>query len=273
MNLSNFKVIKFDGTEIDMQQAGIIIESFNISSPSPNTTTETIPNRDGFLDFGTTYEGREIDITGGFISLDGYDFRLFRNEVFKIFDSRQYFYIINDAEPSKRWKVKYNSPYPINRTALVGKFEITLISSSSYAESIGTTQDPLIFDSGLWQFGQGLSTENPTYLHTTSNFRIFNAGDKEIDPNELPLKITYQGASSNLTIKNLTTNDLWTYYGTSESWETIHLDGVKADKDGLSIFADTNYEVITIIPGWNDFEITGNIGDFQIDFDFRFYYL
>lgn len=278
MNLSNCKIVKQNGEVVDLfKDAGIIVSNFDPYSPKPNTFREYINQRDGFEDYGTVYDGRRLEIRGGYIAKDSYDYRLVRNEIFRLFDSREYFYIINDAEPSKRWYVKYDSPYSFKRTGNVGQFNIELFSNSPYAESVGTTLDGINFDSELWQIGQGLPLdETPVYEHDTTTFRIFNAGDKDIDPRELPLKITFAGGANNLKIINHTTDETWNYYVPTNDWDQITLDGIKATLNGgISIFSDTNRELITIKQGWNDFEVTGvNSGtSFLISFDFRFYYL
>jgi hypothetical protein len=89
----------------------------------------------------------------------------------------------------------------------------------------------------------------------------------------LPLKITFTGASTNLTITNTTTGDIWQYTGTTQAGDTITLDGVRSLKNGVSVFGNTNRKLITIAPGWNNFTITGASGSFTISFDFRFYYV
>ncbi|MGR5971193.1 hypothetical protein ACT7CX_00300 [Bacillus cereus] len=94
-----------------------------------------------------------------------------------------------------------------------------------------------------------------------------------IDPKYIPLKIRYRGASKNLAIKNVTTGDVWSYTGESAIGNVIELNGVKSTKNGTSIFGNTNWGLIRIKPGWNDFILSGATGDFKIEFDFRFYYL
>jgi len=117
-------------------------------------------------------------------------------------------------------------------------------------------------------------TEKTTFvIENQTSFRIYNAGDKTIDPRELPLKITFRGASTNLTITNQTTGDCWQYTGTTVKSDFLVLDGIRSLKNGVSIFSDTNRKLITLVPGWNDFTITGASGYFEITFNFRFYYL
>lgn len=272
MNPNNFRVIKLDGTEFDMADNGIIVNRFVPRSPAPIHTRESVDGRNGFIDTGTTLDSKQIDSSITVVAADQYDYPLFRNEIFMLFDSREYFYIVPDEEPGKRYKVKYDSPYSFSRTADIGEFDLTFVSDSSFVESLGTTLDPLTFESELWQVGQGLSAEDLEYIHNTNSFSIFNAG-VEIDPRELPLKITYVGASSGLTITNSTTGDTWSYNSNSLASDEIVLDRVQSFKNGVSIFGDTNHKLIKLAPGWNDFVISGTDGEFEIKFDFRFQYL
>ncbi|MBL2068802.1 phage tail family protein, partial [Klebsiella pneumoniae] len=167
--------------------------------------------------------------------VDMWDYALLRDEVFRIFDSREAFYIIDQRNPGKRSLVKYSSPYSIDQNWKYGFFEIDFVTVKlPFAESIGKTTDPNTFDSNLWQIGQGLIAEDTKYTHNTTSFRIYNAGDVTIDPKEMPLKIIYTGWSEQLTIKNLTTGDIWSY-GKSTVIESsqIILDGVKSYRPGV----------------------------------------
>jgi hypothetical protein len=61
------------------------------------------------------------------------------------------------------------------------------------------------------------------------------------------------------------------YTGITGVNDTITLDGIRSLINGVSVFRQTNKKVLSIAPGWNDFEITG-ASEFLISFDFRFYY-
>jgi hypothetical protein len=177
---------------------------------------------------------------------------------------------VSDAEPAKRWKVELGASFDPERIGSVGAFSITFVSSSSYAESIGTTLDPLTFDDEVWQVGQGLSLEPADFAHNTTTFTIHNVGDVAINPREYALVITYTGASDGLAITNTTTGDSWSYTGTSAIGDAIVLDGIEAKKNESSIVPDTNLALITLADGANDFELAGTDGSFEITFDFRF---
>lgn len=117
-------------------------------------------------------------------------------------------------------------------------------------------------------------TEKTVYVvESTTTFKIYNAGDEKIDPRSKPLVIEFRGTSTNLSIKNLTTLDTWSYTGTTLKTDFLKIAGVRSLKNGLSIFKDTNRKLITLQPGWNEFELTGTQGFFRITFQFRFNYL
>lgn len=261
-----------EGVRFDLASIGLIPLNFKIDSPSPRHTTEIVEGRNGHLDLGTTFEGRTMTVNFLLRALDIYDYYLLLDEVFKLFDARTMFYLINKYEPKKRWKVKTSSAYsPERLTSKDAHIEISFVSPSSFSESYGTTLNPFTFDAELWQVGQGVISEDLVYAHNTTAFRIYNGSDIEIDPREIPLKIKYQGPSANLKIRNVTTSDEWAYTGTSGVNDTILLDGVRSLKNNLTIFGQTNRKLITLKKGWNDFTLTGASGSFLISFDFRFY--
>jgi phage-related protein len=263
-----------DGTIYDLEQYGIRTKDFIVSAPSLRHVTEEIEGRDGVVDIETTEGARTITCLFKMRAVDMADFPLLRNEIFRIFRSKESFYLIDRREPMKRWEVKCQDAYDIEQKYVYGDFTVTFVCYKGYAESIGTTLDPFTFDVELWQIGQGLlESDDLIYTHTTTSFRIYNAGDIDIDPRVLPLKIEFTGASTNLTITNQTTGDTWQYTGTTVDGDTITLDGVRSLKNGSSIFGQTNRKLITLKSGWNDFTITGATGAFTISFDFRFYYL
>ncbi|MCQ6530657.1 phage tail family protein [Bacillus mycoides] len=256
------------------KETGYIVLKFRPESIKVNRQRESLNGRPP-VSIGTEIEGRSIHTELLFTVYDFPDHVLKRNEFFQILDSREEFYVIFSEEPGKRWLVSAEAFTPESVTTTLGKCNIVLYSDSPYAESIGKTTDPMTFDSNLWQIGQGLIAEDTKYIHNTTSFRIYNAGDVTIDPKSIPLKITYRGMSNNLSIKNVTTGDLWNYTGiTTTGLDVITLDGVKAYRNVVgSIFGNTNWGLITLKPGWNDFVLTGATGDFEIKFDFRFYYL
>lgn len=270
----NLLVIRKDGTTYNLQNLGIKTRDFVVSSPEYRTTYEELEGRDGAIDMGTTIAPRPLHGSFIFYATDLEDYPLMRNEVFRIFKSKESFYLVDEREAGKRWEVKCSSSFNPDQVIKMGFFELDFICPKGYAESIGTTIDPKTFDSELWQTGQGLTLDETMYTHSTTSFQIYNAADGvTINPRQMPLEITFKGASSNLTITNTTTGDVWQYTKTTVSGDTLLLTGVRSLKNGLSVFSDTNKKLISLAAGYNDFELIGTSGSFTISFDFRFYTL
>jgi Phage tail protein len=272
-SIFNFKIQYLDGTTVDLHKLNMWVEEFHISSPEPSHITEVIEGKHGVEYLGSTLKERKISSQIMVESVDRVDFDLFRDDLFRIFKPTEKFYIIRDLQPAKRMLVSLAGGFNVDYLDLdVGEFELKFVIHSVFLESIGSTRDLFTFDSGLWQLGQGLLAEEIQYAHRTNSFRIYNAGDIPIKAEEFPLKIRYKGASKGLMICNVTTNDTWQYNGTTGEADEIILNRVKAELNGRSIYSDTNRTLISIAPGWNDFELLGTAGSFEISFDFRFYY-
>lgn len=269
------RIIRLDGTEIDISNYSLKLLKYKIASPVLTHFPEKVEGRDGEIYLGSEYENRPIICEFMYESQDITDYYLLKSEFNRLFATRAPFYVVFNREPGKRWLVRLYSPFePIKATNRVGSLNVEFIADKPFAESIGTTLDPKTFSSQLWQTGQGLTLQETLYTHSTTSFQIYNASDGEtINPRQMPLEITFKGASSNLTLTNTTTGDVWQYKKTTASGDTLLLTGVRSLKNGLSVFSDTNHKLITLAPGYNNFTITGATGSFTISFAFRFYTL
>lgn len=274
--LDNFKIVTKAGVTYDMaDDFSVLVRSFTISSPRPEIQTEKIENAHGVVRLGKTWGQRSLKAVCSFFAVDAQDTALLRNEIFRLLMSEDEFYIVVDAEPGKRWLVEVASEWDPSKVGSYGEFTIDFVSHSAFSESINKTTEPFTFEDYPWQIGQGLiEADDLVYTHSTATFSIYNAGDVKVDPRRVPLTIKYTGASTNLQIKNLTTLDTWTYTGTTTEAETLEINGTRSLKNGVvNVFADTNRKLITLAPGWNNFELVGASGTFETSFDFRFYYL
>jgi hypothetical protein len=269
----NTLIQRLNGAIYNLEDYGITTRDFVVSSPVSRPSGEVIEGRHGVVGLGLVYDVRKINASFYLKAVDYDDYALLRDEVFRVLRTDEAFYVTESRNPGKRWLVKIESPFTIEQQGLYGFFDVEFIADNPFAESIGTTLDPLTFDTELWQIGQGIIDDGLTYSHTTSTFRIYNIGDTAVNPRQHPLVITFKGASTNLKIKNVTTGEEWAYTGATTASDTMKLDGIRSTKNGLSIFRDTNRKVISLVPGWNDFVITGAIGAVAVSFDFRFYYL
>lgn len=268
------KVYDLNWNEIDLLSYGLHCLSFIPESLEPEFFDESSEYIDGSIIVGTKINRRILNTRFLMKAVDHLDYQLLRDITYKIFDPRKELYIVDTRQKGKRWKARSSSSFrPEYINAKVGRFELQFIASQPYAESIGTTLDPLTFDSELWQIGQGLVADDVKYIHNTNTFQIYNAGTEIVDPRKFPLIIKYKGASTNLQIKNNTTLETFSFTGSTLPSANLELNRLRVLKNGSSVFSDTNRRSITLAQGYNEIELIGTSGSFEISFDFRFYYV
>jgi hypothetical protein len=269
-SIFNFKILYNNGSIIDLHEdLNLWVSDFRIPSPTPEHIIDSAEGQHGEVYLGTTLKGRKV--TGTFLAStnDPSEFDLYRDKLFRVFNSLEPFYIIRDLQPSKRMKVVVDSVIDIEYlTPEDGEFTLDFTIHSVFVESIGTTLSP----GDLEGLPQVETEELVQYVFNEPSFFVWNNGDVLVNPRKQELKVIFTGASENLKIRNLTTGDEWAFTEATSEADTITLDGIKSFKNGISAFGLTNRKLITLAPGRNDFEIVGALEPFLISFDFRFYY-
>lgn len=243
---------------------------FTPDPPSIDRITDNVWN--GEITLGKKRTSRLIRARFYYQSDNFLDYKILRDELFTLLDPLKEFYTVDDEVPGKRWKVEIDSYNPERINGMFAEVAVTLYSAKSYAETIGTTLNP------VWGYGMSLQTgtDIEDYVHDTLNFSVYNAGTEIIDPRESELLITLTSitaSSTVLTITNSTTGDIWEYTGTYQSGDTITINRTKSKRNDLNIVGSTNLELITLDRGINNFVITGLTGAFEISFDFRYLYV
>lgn len=252
--MSLVQIWDLNGKKINLEDYGMYGLALIPESPSYTHYTEKIPGSDGEVSLGKDLNPRNLEARFLVQSFDYVDSLVKRDRIYDLLNGYESFYIGETKQPGKRWLVDSVSPWSpdrINRRTL--ELELDLICLSGRAESIGTTLQSATFEH------LDLPVTYTDYKDIRAvKFRVYNAG-KAIDPRSIHnfLKITYKGESKNLRIKNNTTGDLWAYNGSSNANDTIVLEGIRSTKNSLSIFRDTNKQLITLAHGWNDFVISG----------------
>lgn len=201
------------------------------------------------------------------------DLILTETELRELFNKEAEYYFIYTKEPGKRYPVIVESMTVTKKAYFKGNCVVSFSAYKGYSESMATTLSDFSLDED-WQFSQGLVSEDFSYTHNTSFFKIFNAGSFEIDPRESDLRITLEGESEgNVTIFNKTTGDRFIYYPSLSTnlGQTLVLDGVYPKLNGVSCGIDTNHGLITLAEGVNEIEIQ-NITRVKSSWDFRFLY-
>lgn len=263
--MNRIKLWDEQGNLINLDDYGLLGLRLNIPSPSYVVSKESIPGRGGVITLGRDLQPRPLTAEFKITSVDYEGSLVVRDEVYSLFSKGNTFYIGEEKQSAKRWLVECTeewTPDRINTRTFITT--IPLLADSGCAETVDTTL--------TMNFAQISNSPEIKYKYSTTAFEIFNDGIK-VDPRYMSLVISYKGSSTNLKIKNLTTNEEWSYTGTTGNNDSIVLDGIRSTKNGLSILRDTNKKLITLTSGWNEFQLTGASGSFEISFDFRFYSL
>lgn len=266
-----------DGTTIDSRDFGFVVSRFHVPAPTIINKSENIEGLHGQIDFGASYAPRELELEGYFNGKTVAAYPLYRDRVFRMFGGLKSFYIIDSYQPWKRWLVRVDGDWDVDRLGRTafGEVQMTLKTMKlPFAQTNATTLEPKVWKDNGWWWGAGISWgDENAYVFNTTSFTVKNFGDVPVDPRQSELVITFNGASSGLTITNETTGDVFQYYGTTGASDEIEINGIRPLKNGLSIISDTNLELITIDPGDNQFTVDGATGPFTITFGFRYLYL
>ncbi|WP_078390727.1 phage tail family protein [Shouchella patagoniensis] len=270
----NFTIKYDDGSMLNMaSDLFTLIRSFSIESPNPTVYRRAIQGKPGATVTGRDLNERQIRVVCELYALNEVDYTLAEKELYKALYKDAEFYIVQDAMPTRQWRVTVDEAFTPTQEGSTAEFTITFTVSSGFAESIGALDDPQTFDYD-WSFADNMPLyEDFSYTHSTRSFPIYNLGDVTLDPNNAPVyQIFYTGASNGLTIENRTTGDVWRYSGTTRTGDTLVIDTVFARVNGLPVTDLTNWADLRFAPGRNDIRITGTSGSFEIKFDFRFLY-
>ena len=271
---SRLKIYKLNGAEVPLSAYGLLGLELIVEAPSYNLTKEFAEGRNGQIHLGKTLNPRNLIAR---FKVDAHDFSdslLLRDELFVIFNGFEKFYISEAKQPGKRWLVECAEPWTPERfNARTSTISLPLVCDEGTAESVATTLNLRQWDDDVWQWGQGLTWDDYSYTHTSQNFIIYNAGNVAIDPRFMDLKITIKAVGAQyIQLTNLRTNEIYRCNTALSTNDTLVIDGIRTTRNGLSVTRDTNFKLLSLLPGENSFQVTGATIQ-SISFDFRFRYL
>ena len=263
-----------NGVTIDHRDLGVRLLSFRKSPLTGENLTDKVQGRHGLINKGTQYDGRKLKATFMANALSPIDYQLQLDEISDLFSTETEMTIIESRQPGKKWDVKVDGDFEIEWIGgRNGHFEVNFIASLPFSQSLGTTLDPFTFNADVWQVGMNMPADTElNYRFSTNSFKVFNAGSVTVDPQKLPLDIQFRGESQNLTITNQTTGQMFKYTGTTTTSDVLVLKRCRHLKNNVSIYDATTHDVISLVPGWNQFSVSGPSSRFEVAFDFRFYY-
>lgn len=250
-----------------------------VSSVNKRRLTEEFEGRSGALNFGYDYGERSVDLSLWLEAHDTIDYRLIRNELYAFFDTHDVFYIEETRVPSRVLKVTIDESYipeRINQTHSSVEISCRTLDSVFW-ESKYTTLE--LHDSGysatVEKYGlvDNIDDEKAKYRFTENNFTVYNAGNVTVEPESMHLEIFVKNMQSlsGFKIFNKTTrktHDHWKLMGVARDYS---IKGINTTRGGVNVFRDTNRNFINLVPGDNEFVVSGGSFD-EIYFDFKYYY-
>lgn len=244
---------RMDGKTFHLNDLGIFEEKrLEISSPNIKTETTEIQGMHGIHSGETFLRERALKASLVLLADELGDMPEKKSEIFDLFDARQFFYLTEERDIGKRWLVKSTSPFSIAEVATIGRFDISFTSFSAFSETAALIQRHF---------------DQPT-------FAFINEGTEKLNMrSQAVTEIEFRGVSTGLVIRNHTTGDEWKYNGSTTADDVIVLKGIGSKKNGVSIFGDTNYQLLTFAPGQNNMEVIGAEAGFILTIRTRFYFL
>lgn len=247
----------------------------NEESVENRITSTEIQGVDGVLMSPTSFGPFNLVLNFFYRGSDVFDYKSVQKRLRGMLHRRTPFYITHSDNPGMKYAVYCEENSITDIGSQNGTFAITFVVFKGYSESLMTT-DEFNLSSDYWQFGNGLvADDDVSYTHTKRKFQIFNGSSDTVTPiHRHHLIITMNVKAPNgFTLHNKTTGDKFEYKKAIKNTDTITLNGVYPFKNKKRCGIDTNWEYITLAPGYNDFEVLGDgVETKEIKFTFNYVY-
>lgn len=266
---------KLDGQRKTFSDLGLIPIDFLVSSIGLREYGTQITGRAGRIDKGADYDVKNIAVPFMFESADLASYAHKRDEIFAWLGGRDSFYIYegrsevgtafempgeNNGSWSYQTDIDYSKRYLVRRTN-----ELSPTQQGLW----GLTE--ITFSTVELPFGESTALRKSSFINPTE-IVVMNHGNETVDPEQgMELLIEYVGFSTDLSIRNRTTDTFWSFTGTSVNLDAIRIDGVNSTKSMLSIVRNTNLQLITLAPGRNIISVEGATNG-TLSFEFREYF-
>ena len=245
--------------------------------PSVSTSNEDleISGRDGVIPGAINFAPFSLVLHFYYEGNDMEDLNLFSQTMKSIVHNREPYYIAHSDMPDYK--------YAVNKAEIEWEvinhgdstFSVTFNCYKGYAESLYSTDDYNLM-SNFWQYESGLISDTDIkYIHTTNNFKIYNASSDKINPlldHNLDIYMTVV-APNGFKMKNKTNKTEFNYLGKMKKEGTILLNKTYPYINKKRIGKDTDKGYLILDKGINDISITGDGLEIKkIKFDFNFIY-
>lgn len=244
----------------------------DLSPPQNEGIFKENDGTDGSVYAGQRLLQRMIRCDFVFEGSDIYDQYLIEREIHELFFLDEPYYIYFGRMPGIWYQV-----IPDNLTITKfgprnGEFSIEFNNFDGFGKSRGTTLDSFCFEDELRQIGMNLPNgEDIPYIFTGNRFRLFNAGNLNVNPecrHELVIALTCIGTP---TLTNVTNGTSFKYNKNLSKADVLLLDGVHAFLNDKKCGRDTDFGYLKLNKGWNEIRLDG-CSSITIAFEFRYLY-
>lgn len=248
---------------------------FNEEGVEVNANTQEINGTDGVLLGPTTFGPFKLVLRFFYTGTDTNDYKLLKQKLRSTLFRRGAFYIWHSDMPGKKYAVYTEENSIKDIGTRYGEFEISFVVFKGYSESLDDTSQ-FSLSNGRWQFeGVARADNSIKYTHTSDYFDIYNGSSDTIDPllrHKLQIQIKAD-APEGIIIRNLTTEDKFVYKKPLTPSKTLTIQGVHPLLDGNRVGIDTNWQWITLAPGYNTIKIENDsIKSVETQWSFNFIY-
>ncbi|MEB8175516.1 phage tail family protein [Staphylococcus xylosus] len=270
------KIIDDNGTtNVNDYISNFIFLEAKSSYPTSVEDSITIKGVDGELPSVASFSPFSLVVKFGLDGIDEKDINLMEQMLRNLFYRRKPYYVVTSDNPGKKFLVNNPDMNPDYADFSATRFDMTFSVKKGYSESLKET-DQYSLSSGDWQFEGGvLADDSIKYTHTSDYFVIYNGSSDTIDPllrHKLQVQIKAD-APEGITIRNLTTEDKFVYKKPLTPSKTLTIQGVHPLLDGNRVGIDTNWQWITLAPGYNTIKIENDsIKSVETKWSFNFIY-
>mgnify|MGYP002717416775 CR=1 FL=1 len=257
---------------------GVTPLDFLVSAIEKERYIETVNGIPGNVNYGFDYKEREVTLNFWLRHYHGeHDQKLLKSELYAMLDSQPYFYVSDDRLPTRVLKLTVDEPYLPDRIngSNISTLEIKgQIIGLPFWRTKYTTQDidTYGYNAIVDKFGlaDGIQIDYLNYTFTEPQFDIWNGGNVEIDPRNMPLKITIENVNSegNFSVESFTNGSQFVFKKPITN-QTVTLDGTKVLIGINNRLRDSNRKFVSLNKFRNTLRIkNGTFSKVKIDFPF-----
>lgn len=253
---------KLNGQQKRFSELGIIPLDFLVSSTEIRAYTTQITGRPGNIDKGADDGPKSITVPFLFESESLMDYSEKRDEIYAWLGSKEKFWIY---EGRSLGETRFEHPgestgayeMPESEINFSKRYLVRRTSTLNPSQKGTWGKDSISFETTDLPYAESTAFRHTT-LTQSGILIINNNGTETVDPEEgMEMIIEYRGASSSLNIWEMPAGVKWEHRAPTVAGDVLRVDGINTTKNGLSAVRNTNFNVLKIRPGRNEYKVTG----------------